>query len=406
MDKSYDIVIHGAGISGLALALSLVRREAAYKPSVLLLDKNMPEFRPEFDIRPRSVNDFDNRVFALNHAGKKWLESIAVWPGDDSARVFSYDQMYVWDAGGHGQIHFDAAETDLPLLGYIIEGRVLHGWLTRAASAEPMIEMRGNIELESYEEADAELRLHLSSGDSPGTRLLVGADGTQSPVRRLADIDAICWPYHQQAVVTTVETEIDHADTAWQRFLPEGPLAFLPMQKPWCSIVWSVPERRARFLCDMPKEQFAECLMTDFEGRLGQIRTVGARARFPLKFTHASRYTANRVALVADAAHTVHPLAGQGLNLGLLDVSALSRQITEAIAKRQDIGSRRVLRTYERSRKGDNWLMQGSFDAIKRLFSNKQPALAYLRNAGLNIVDGLAPVKNVFMRKAIKGRIC
>ncbi len=401
MDKQYDIVIHGAGIPGLALALSLVRGIASRKPSVLLLDRNAPEFYPEIHEPPRSVNDFDSRVFALNHASKKLLESIAVWPGDDNVRVFPYEHMHVWDASGDGELHFDAAEVGALSLGYIVEGRVIHDWLVKAASEEPMIGIRSDAGLDQYEEVDGDLCLHLNSGDSFTTRLLVGADGAQSPVRQLAGIDTVSWHYRQQAVVATVETEINHADTAWQRFLPEGPLAFLPMKRPWCSIVWSVSEQRAGDLCNMPGEKFAECLMADFQRRLGRINATGPRAKFLLKLVHASRYVANRVALIADAAHTVHPLAGQGLNLGLLDVSALSRQIIEAIAKGRDIGSQRVLRAYERSRKGDNCFMQGSFDVINRLFSNDQLVLAHLRNAGLNIVNGLVPIKNALVRKAI-----
>ncbi len=401
MDKQYDIIIHGAGISGLVLALSLVRGSTSCKVSVLLLDRNMPKLQPQIHESPCSVNDFDNRVFALNEASKKLLENIVVWPGKDNDRIFPYKHMHVWDAGGKGQIHFDALEAGTAFLGYIVEGRVMRDWLVRAVGEEPMIDMRGDVALNQYETVDGGLRLHLSSGDSLTTRLLVAADGAQSPVRQLVGIDAVGWSYHQQAVVAIVETGIHHADTAWQRFLPEGPLAFLPVQQPWCSIVWSVPEQQAEHLCSMPEQEFAEHLMAAFQRRLGRIKVVGPRAKFPLKLLHARRYTANRSALIADAAHTVHPLAGQGLNLGLLDVSALSRRIAEATAKGQDIGGRRVLRAYERSRKGNNYLMQGSFDLLERLFSNDQLVLAYLRNTGLNIVNGLVPVKNAFVREAM-----
>lgn len=401
MNRYYDVVIHGAGIPGLALALGLVRGSAFHHPSILLLDRQVPQPHPEVHDAPDTVDDFDSRVFALTYASKCLFESIGVWPGDDNGRVYPYETMHVWDSAGDGQVHFEAAELGTPSLGYIVEGRVIHDWLVKAASEESMIEIRSDDALQQYEENDGGLTLQLNSGDKLTTRLLVGADGAQSFVRQLANIDLITWPYHQQAVVTTVETEIDHANTAWQRFLPEGPLAFLPMQKPWCSIVWSVSEQRAENLCDMPEDQFAEELMADFQQRLGQVKAVGPRARFPLVMRHANQYVANRVALIADAAHTVHPLAGQGLNLGLLDVSALSLQLIDALEKGRDIGSRRTLRAYERSRKGDNWLMQGSFDVIKRLFSNDQALLAHLRNTGLNIVNRLAPVRNAFVRKAM-----
>ena len=173
------------------------------------------------------------------------------------------------------------------------------------------------------------------------------------------------------------------------------------MQKPWCSIVWSVSEHRADELCEQEKAEFKQVLAKDFEFRLGTIRDVGSRAKFPLRLSHAQAYIAPRVALVADAAHTVHPLAGQGLNLGLLDVASLVESLGRAINAQQDIGSRRILRAYERSRKGDNWLMQGSFDAMKRMFSNDLQFLAYLRNTGLSAVNRLPVLKNAFARKAM-----
>lgn len=241
----------------------------------------------------------------------------------------------------------------------------------------------------------------LESGREITAKLLVGADGANSRVRELTGIEMIGWSYGQQAIVATVETEADHQQTAWQRFLPEGPLAFLPMQAPWCSIVWSVSEQRADSLYALNKADFMQALAGDFEYRLGNIRDVGERARFPLKLSHARAYSAPRVALVADAAHTVHPLAGQGLNLGLQDVAGLMDQLSYALETGRDIGSRRVLRAYERNRKGDNWLMQGSFDALKRLFSNDQRFLTRLRNTGLSTVDRLPVLKNAFVRKAM-----
>ena len=309
--------------------------------------------------------------------------------------------MQVWDAGGDGSIRFDAAELGASALGYIVEARVLLDTLARQLQRASSIDVLTNDELQSFMANDSGIELKLKSGKTMQSKLLIGADGANSKVRQLAGIETVGWSYGQQAVVATVETEHQHQQTAWQRFLPEGPLAFLPMEKPWCSIVWTVSEHQAEVLCELDKTDFMHVLGESFQYRLGTIRQVGDRAKFPLRLSHAQEYIAPRVALVADAAHTVHPLAGQGLNLGLLDVAGLAESLGHAIDAGRDIGSRRVLRAYERSRKGDNWLMQGSFDGLKRLFSNDQQLLAYLRNTGLSAVDRLSMLKNAFARKAM-----
>ncbi len=401
MNQHYDLVIHGAGIPGLALALSLTRGEQARKPSILLIDRQPLQAQPTVHDSPESENDFDQRVFALTYASKALLDSIDVWPGDQAARVYPHQNMHVWDAGGSGEIHFDAAEIGTPSLGYIVEGRVIHDWLVKAALDESNIDIVHDDSLDTADDQDSHLELHFSSGAQLNTQLLVGADGARSKVRELAGIEDIGWSYGQQAVVCTVETEKDHDATAWQRFLPEGPLAFLPMKRPWSSIVWSTSEEKAQWLCDASEEEFSEVLAADFQMTLGQIKSVGPRARFPLALRHAREYTASRIALVADAAHTVHPLAGQGLNLGLQDVQALAAQLQNALVADKDPGQRRVLRAYERSRKGDNWLMQGSFDVLKRMFSNEQDFLTQLRNTGLSTINRIPPLKNALVQKAM-----
>jgi 2-octaprenylphenol hydroxylase len=389
MTHDFDIVINGAGIPGLLLALLLEHESRRSPLRILLLDKFRPEPDDQVLSSPRSVNDFDLRVFAITEVSRQLFERVKVWPQTISDRVYPYQEMHVWDAGGKGKIHFDAADIGAASLGYIVESRVLHDSLVRVLQRTPSIELIAGDQLLRFEEYEQGIHLTLQSGKSLTSRLLVGADGANSLVRQLAGISTVGWSYSQQAVVATVETEIDHNSTAWQRFLPEGPLAFLPMMKPWCSIVWSVSENRAEELCQLSKPDFMQVLAEDFQSQLGSIQDVGERARFPLRLSHAQAYVAPRVALIADAAHTVHPLAGQGLNLGLLDVAM------------QDIGSRRVLRAYERSRKGDNWLMQGSFDALKRLFSNDQQFLTHLRNYGLTAVNRLPLVRNAFVRKAM-----
>ena len=398
--KSCDIVINGAGIPGLLLALLLVREAGSAKPKILLLDRQQPQVDDSVHAQPQTVQDFDLRVFAITEASRQLFERAGAWP-QAAQRIYPYQHMHVWDAGGKGSIHFDAAEIGVLALGYIAEGRVLHDLLVRQLQQENSIEILAGDELQQLEEDNDHLQLTLKSGNTVNARLLVGADGARSHVRQLAGIESVGWAYGQQAVVATVATEHDHQSTAWQRFLPEGPLAFLPMQKPWCSIVWSVSEHRAGELCQLDDEGFLRILTGDFAAHLGAVTAVGPRAKFPLRLSHARAYTAPRLALVADAAHTVHPLAGQGLNLGLHDVASLAEQLLLAWQAGKDIGSRRVLRAYERSRKGDNWMMQASFDGLKRLFSNDQSLLTQLRNTGLTAVDRLPMLKNAFVRKAM-----
>ena len=399
--NKYDVVINGAGIPGLLLALLLTREAGASKPRVLLLDRQEPQVNDSLHAAPQSVNDFDLRVFAITEASRLLLARAGAWPQESGLRVYPYQHMHVWDAGGRGSIHFDAAEIGAYSLGHIVEGRVLHDWLVRQVLGDNAIEVLCGDELQQFKEDNNQLVLTLNSGTLISTSLLVGADGARSRVRQLAGIDSVGWSYGQQAVVATIETEHDHQYTAWQRFLPEGPLAFLPMQKPWCSIVWSVSEHRADDLCQLDEDSFMQQLAEDFEFRLGGVKSVGPRAKFPLKLSHARAYTAPRVALVADAAHTVHPLAGQGLNLGLQDVARLAGQLLPAWQTGVDLGNRRVLRAYERGRKGDNWMMQASFDGLKRLFSNEQALLTQFRNLGLTVVDRLPVLKNAFVRKAM-----
>jgi 2-octaprenylphenol hydroxylase len=401
MTTDYDIVINGAGIPGLLLALLLEKMSSASPLRILLLDRKATRPDDQLLRPPRSIADFDLRVFAITEASRRLFEHVNAWPSAESGRVYPYQQMHVWDAGGEGQIHFDAAELGTSSLGYITEGRVLLDCLVRRYQQSTSISLISDDELGGCHTTEGQINLSLQSGKSLTSKLLIGADGANSRVRQLAGIETVGWSYSQQAVVATVETEAGHQQTAWQRFLAEGPLAFLPMHKPWCSIVWSVSEQRAESLCELDKADFMLALGEDFQFRLGQIVDVGERARFPLRLSHAQAYTAARIALIADAAHTVHPLAGQGLNLGLQDVGMLADHLARALSKGQDIGARRILRAYERSRKGDNWLMQGSFDVLKRLFSNDQYALTLLRNMGLSTVNRLPVLKNAFVRKAM-----
>jgi 2-octaprenylphenol hydroxylase len=241
----------------------------------------------------------------------------------------------------------------------------------------------------------------LEDGREIQARLLVAADGANSRVRGLAGIPVRGWGYDQNAVVATVRPERPNRDTAWQRFMPSGPLAFLPINDGRCSIVWSTSPEQAQQLLALEPEAFCEALGGASDYVLGEILETGPRASFPLRLQHATHYVQPGLALVGDAAHAIHPLAGQGVNLGFLDAATLAEVLTEARRASRDIGSHGVLRRYERTRKGDNLMMLAAMDGFKRLFGNDLAPLRLLRNLGLRLTDSADPVKQLIMRRAL-----
>jgi 2-octaprenylphenol hydroxylase len=243
--------------------------------------------------------------------------------------------------------------------------------------------------------------LLLDDGTELVAHLLVGADGARSWVRQQAGISVKGWDYDQVALVTWVKPEKFHQETAWQRFLANGPLAFLPLTEGYCSIVWSTSAAHAAQLKAMEADRFAQELQAAFENKLGAIEAVGPRAMFPLRSFETQHYILPRLALVGDAAHTIHPLAGQGVNLGLADMSTLLQVLTEARQQQRDIGSEKILRRYERWRRADNRSMLIAMDGFKRLFSTEQPLLRWVRNLGLNLTDRSLPIKRLIMQQAL-----
>ncbi|MDX1654232.1 MAG: UbiH/UbiF/VisC/COQ6 family ubiquinone biosynthesis hydroxylase, partial [Candidatus Competibacteraceae bacterium] len=306
-----------------------------------------------------------------------------------------------WDATGPGHIHFDAADLGEPQLGWIIENRLIQAALWARAEAFANVQLLCPAQLEWLAVEDDRIRLRLGSGRYLSSRLLVGADGARSRTRILTGIAAGGWGYHQQAVVAVVATERSHRETAWQRFLPTGPLAFLPLADGRCSIVWSTTPEQAGKLLALEEGDFAAELAAAFGHRLGAITKVGPRGAFPLGLQYALGYVRPRVALVGDAAHVIHPLAGQGVNLGLLDAAALAEVLGQALAEARDPGALGVLRRYERWRKGDNLLTMGTMDIFKRLFGNQLAPVRWLRNAGLLLTDAATPMKNQLARRAM-----
>ena len=386
----YDIVIAGGGCVGGTLACALA--QAGVRVAVI-------EAREAQRVWP--AGSVDIRVFAITRASERIFRSIGCWDAIERAGISPFRDMRVWDASGPGSIHFDSAELGEPTLGYIVEQRVIQAALNARMEALPTLARLCPAEISDFAVDAAAMRIMLSDGRTLHAQLLVGADGAASAVRGRAGIAIGARDYQQEAVVAVVSTEQPHQKTAWQRFLPSGPLAFLPLRDGRSSIVWSTTPQAAETLCALDDTAFMERLGDAFAQQLGRITAVAERARFPLRRLHAKRYIADRLALVGDAAHVIHPLAGQGVNLGLLDAAALAEVVLDARAAGRDYGLLSNLRRYERWRHGDNRAMQLAMDGFKDLFGATAPPVRLLRNAGLGLVDRAGPLKQMLARRAM-----
>lgn len=385
----FDVIIAGGGLVGLSLAALLGREDVG----VALVEAR----EPQSDWPQDSV---DLRVYAISRASENLLRDTGAWPAIEP-HACVYRDMHVWDAGGGGAIHFDSAELGEPGLGSIVESRVMETALLDVIAQLPAVTRFCPASIVALSEADDSRVVELDDGRLLSAALLAGADGRHSRVRDLAGIHAQVSDYGQQALVAVVTCEHSHENTAWQRFLPTGPLAFLPLRDGRCSIVWSATSDVAQQLLALDDAAFCAALGEAFDYRLGKVIGVGERVLFPLARQHAERSVAPRLALVGDAAHVIHPLAGQGVNLGFKDVRELADVLLAARQQRRDIGALSVLRRYERARKGDNLATMLAMDGFKHLFGSQVPPLRWLRNAGLDLVDAAGPVKHLIMRAAM-----
>jgi 2-octaprenylphenol hydroxylase len=386
MRPECDVVIVGAGMVGATLACALAQAGL----SVALIESVLPE---PFD--PQS--DYDLRVSAISPGSQHVFEGLGAWPGMAGRRICPYRAMEVWDGEGQGKIHFDADDLGLPELGHIVENRVVQLALLDRLQTLEAAQLIAPAAVTALEPGPENIRVELEDGREFLAGLVVGADGVGSRVRSLAYIPVRVHDYDQIAVVATVRTREHHRYTAWQRFLSSGPLAFLPLADGRCSVVWSVDRHEGEVLLELEDRDFALELGAAFAERLGGVASVGVRASFPLRRSTAESYLGERVALVGDAAHTVHPLAGQGANLGLSDAAALAEVIVQGGG---DPGRRSLLRRYERWRKGHNLITADAMTGFKELFGTTLPPLVLARGLGLNAVDHLSPVKRLFMRHA------
>jgi len=390
MSNDYDIIIVGAGMVGATLACALGQQGFR----IALVEAVKPDFNwPE--------NSVDQRVSAITCASQKIFESIGVWETMTQQRVSPYQEMRVWDATGSGSIHFDSAELGVPLLGHIVENRVTVFALHQQLATLKEVTLFTPAMITELDIDDDKAQVTFDDGKKLTASLVVAADGSRSKLRELAGIETSGWSYHQNGVVAHITTSKSHQNTAWQRFMPDGPLAFLPLADGSSSIVWSTTPEHADALLALDEKDFLDELQQSFGDSLGRMLSCGPRAAFPLRMQHAKTYTLPRLALLGDAAHTVHPLAGQGVNLGLADAASLAEVLVNARQQHKDIGEHKILRRYERWRKGENLAMIATMDGFKRLFGSTKPAIKWVRNLGLGLTNSTTPIKNLIMRQAM-----
>ena len=399
-EHSFDVTIVGAGIAGSALAAALT----GHGLSIALVEARvLPAGRSE---PAPGLDGFDARVSALTPRSQAFLERLGAWAGVTAVRACPYRHMTVWDAEGTGAIEFDVDEVGAPALGTIVENRVLVEALVERFRGAADVTVRAPERVDRVVREGSQVVLALAGGDTLRSKLVVAADGALSPLREALGFRTREWDYGHRAIVATVQLERPHAATAWQRFLPTGPLALLPLPdgedgSHRCSIVWSIEEAQAEELLALDEAGFCAALGAASEHRLGAVLASTRRLAFPLRQRHAVDYIAPGVALVADAAHTIHPLAGQGINLGLADVEVLAAEVLRAAERGLDPGRLDVLRRYQRERKGDNLLMMAAMEGFKRLFGARALPVRWLRNSGLRLVDGAVPLKRELIRQAM-----
>ena len=390
MGNKFDVIVAGAGMVGACAALSLA--DSGFRVAL---------------IEPARINygsatgkdHYDERLSAISPESRRILTRLGVWAELDAGRVCDYDQMFIWHENGDARIRFDSVELARDNLGSIIENQNILRALLSACEAQSAIEWFTPDAIESItENSEIRLALKLGSGVELEADLLLAADGRGSSTRALIGLDTIGGSYDQVAIVANVKTELPHQHTAWQRFLSSGPLAMLPLANGESSIVWSSDTELAGQLLAMDDDSFCDALGQAFEHKLGAVESTGKRLSFPLGWHSCEQWLQGRALLIGDAAHGVHPLAGQGVNLGFSDVDLLTR----LIGGLEKPWRRARLRQFERQRKSETAMATHLFSSLKWLYGSDNVALNRLRNLGMQLVQDNAWCRRLLMQQAIR----
>jgi len=388
MKPDVDIAVVGAGAVGLAVALMAAQQGLR----VAVVEAHAPA--------AWRADQPDLRVYALALDNQALLENLGVWPAIKARRAEPYAAMTVFDEVQGSPLRFSAGELGRSHLGHIVENNVLVDTLWQALQPLKNVSMHCPDKIQAVSDQEDSVTLALQSGLEISAGIAIGADGARSKVRDLVGIETSVHDYAQKGLVAFVKTELPHQKTAWQRFLSTGPLAFLPYGEHVCSIVWTLPDERADALLQADAGAFCRALDSAFAGTLGKTELVSERAAFPLRRQLAKTMMQGRTLLLGDAAHAVHPLAGQGVNLGLRDVAALQEVFVAAKARQADPLALNALQRWARQRFSDNAMAAYAFENINRVFSNDNFALSLLRGPLLGVGDKITPLKNAMARYA------
>lgn len=386
----FDVLIVGGGMVGATLGRAL----ADTNLRIGLIEQRVPA-----PYEPEQAHDL--RVSALSLASKNILESCGAWEGVLSRRYCPLKRMRVWETAGIGDTTFNSEDIGYPELGFIVENRIVQLALWDQFAAQDNITTYAPAVISSIECHGSSNQVTLASGDVLTSRLLVAADGGASQVRQAAGLGVVAEEYSQQALVLYVKTAYPQQDITWQRFYPAGPRAFLPLSGSYGSLVWYDTPETIKRLMALDDESLLEEAYAAFPSELGEIDTLCGRGFFPLKRQHALSYGKEGVVLLGDAAHMIHPLAGQGVNIGMHDVASFSELLHEAIVNGEDIGAEILIKRYEKQRRNHNTLMMTTMDLFYRIFKDEKKPISLLRNLGLQIAQRVTPARNKAMKFAM-----
>jgi 2-octaprenylphenol hydroxylase len=402
-ETDYDVVIVGAGLIGAAMATAL--RHSGLR--LALLDSQPLQASPA----TVTALEFDPRVSAITPASQALFESLGVWPAMQNSRVSPYTRMHVREADGTADIHFCAADIHAPVLGHIVENSVIVAAMHEQLISQPELDCLIPASVKTLHNAADAARLTLENGRQLSARLVIAADGAQSPLRQLAGFETREWDYEHEAIVCSVRTTKQHQQCARQIFMDEGVLAFLPLasagehSEQWCSVVWSVLPEVAKSLMSLSDDVFCKKLSQASEYWLGEVIHSSQRISFPLRQRHALDYVRQRVVLIGDAAHSIHPLAGQGANLGLADVKVLADELQRVKSTGRDPADPLLLARYQRERKPHNMSMMLLMEGFKRLYAEQPLPIRWLRNAGMRAIEHSPTIKNQLIRAAMGAKV-